>query len=93
MSVQDVFRAVQRALDDAGIPYMVTGSFAAAVHAEPRATKDIDIVIAPTTEQLRTFINLFPADRYYAQEEDALEALAHRGMFKIIDFDTGWRST
>lgn len=32
----------------------------------------------------------FPADQYYADEEDALDALQHQRMFNIIDFATGW---
>jgi hypothetical protein len=50
MSVEQVFRKVQSALDEAGVPYMITGSFASSVYGEPRASKDIDVVIAPTRE-------------------------------------------
>ncbi|HWW60006.1 MAG TPA: hypothetical protein VN181_01435 [Thermoanaerobaculia bacterium] len=91
MSAERAFRKIQLALDEAGVPYMVTGSFASSVHGEPRASKDIDIVIAPTREQLIAFIRLFPPDQYYAQEEDALDAMAHTSIFNIIDFETGWR--
>jgi len=91
LSVEDVFRKVQAALEAAGIPYMVTGSFASSIHGEPRASKDIDIVISPTPEKLIAFINQFPGDRYYAVKEDALEALAGGYMFNIIDFSSGWR--
>lgn len=35
-------------LDGAGIPYMLTGSLACGFHGTPRATQDIDLVIAPT---------------------------------------------
>ncbi len=91
MSVEDVFRAVQHALAVAGIPYMITGSFASSVWGEPRASKDIDIVIAPARDQLATLIRQFPQDQYYAVEEDALEAFDQRSMFNIIDFRSGWR--
>lgn len=91
MSVEEVFRKVQSALDAAGIPYMVTGSFASSIHGEPRASKDIDIVIAPTSEQLVDFLRQFPDDRYYADEEDALESFARGTMFNIIDFSSGWK--
>jgi hypothetical protein len=91
VSVEEVFRKVQSALEAAGIPYMVTGSFASSIHGEPRASKDIDIVIAPTREQLVDFVRRFPDDRYYADEEDALESFAHGTMFNIIDFNTGWK--
>lgn len=91
MSVEHVFREVQRALDSAGIPYMVTGSFASSAFGDPRASKDIDIVIAPTREQLIELVRQFPSDRYHAVEDEALEALAHGNMFNIIDYHSGWR--
>jgi len=70
---------------------MVTGSFASSIHGEPRASNDIDIVIAPSREQLVAFVRQFPPDRYYALEEDALEAFAQRRMFNIIDIASGWK--
>jgi hypothetical protein len=70
---------------------MLTGSFASSVFGEPRATKDIDIVIAPSRSQLLELIRQFPDDRYYASEEDALQALEHRSMFSVIDFTSGWK--
>lgn len=91
MSVEDVFRALQQALDSVGIPYMVTGSFASSAHGEPRASKDIDIVIAPTREQLIELIRRFPPGQYHALEYEALEAFESRRMFNIIDYATGWR--
>lgn len=91
MSIEDVLRTVQSALEVAGIPYMVTGSFASSIHGEPRASKDIDIVIAPTRDQLVDFVRQFPADKYYADEEDALQSFAHESMFNIIDFASGWK--
>jgi hypothetical protein len=74
----DAFLArVVTALERAGIPYMVTGSFASSAHGQVRGTRDVDIVIAPTAEQLRVLVAEFPSDRYYADELDALDALRH----------------
>jgi hypothetical protein len=91
VNVDEVLARVLAALDLAGVPYMVTGSFASSLHGEPRATKDIDIVIAPSHSQLLELVRQFPEDRYYASEEDALQALAHRSMFNVIDFLSGWK--
>jgi hypothetical protein len=91
MSVEQVFSKVQRALDTAGVPYMITGSYASSVHGEPRASKDIDIVIAPTRDQLVRLMRLFPPDEFGAQEEAALEAMSYNSMFNVIDYETGWR--
>lgn len=87
----DVLARVLAALERTGVPYMLTGSFASSVHGEPRATKDIDIVVAPTSSQLLDLVRQFPDDRYYASEEDALQAFEHRSMFNVIDFASGWK--
>jgi len=91
VSVKDLLHALQQALDSTGIPYMVTGSFASSAHGEPRASKDIDIVIAPTREQLVELIQKFPAGKYHALEFEALEAFDRRSMFNVIDYATGWK--
>jgi hypothetical protein len=92
MNVDDFFERLIVALEASGVPYMVTGSYASSAHGTPRATNDIDIVIAPTPEQLRAFIRELPDDRYYAEELDALEALQHRSQFNVIDFATTWKA-
>jgi hypothetical protein len=52
MSIDDFFLRLIAALECADVPYMVTGSYASSAHGEPRASNDIDVVIAPTPEQL-----------------------------------------
>jgi hypothetical protein len=91
MTAPDVFQRVVHALDAAGIPYMLTGSFASAYHATPRATQDIDLVIAPTREQLARLERAFPASAYYYDADAAMEALEHESMFNVIDLETGWK--
>ena len=59
MVVENLFRKVRDALELAGIPYMVTGLFVSAVHGVPRVTHDIDIVIAPTAQQLDRLVKHF----------------------------------
>jgi hypothetical protein len=92
MSVDDFFRRLIDALEKSSVPYMVTGSYASSAHGTPRATNDIDVVIAPTAEQLRALVRELPDDRYYSDETDALEALEHRSQFNIIDFATTWKA-
>jgi hypothetical protein len=91
MTADDVFRRVVEHLERAGIPYMVTGSFASAFHGAPRATEDIDLVIAPTPQQLRALIGDLPTTQYYANVDAALDAHQHRSQFNIIDMETGWK--
>ncbi len=45
MSLTTFLQRVVEVLDEAGVPYMLTGSLAAAYYAVPRATQDIDVVI------------------------------------------------
>ena len=92
MTAETFFAHVIAALERVQIPYMVTGSFASSAHGQVRGTQDIDIVIAPTPEQLRAFVAEFPNDRYYAEEFDALDALQHDSQFSIIDFGSSWKA-
>jgi hypothetical protein len=91
MTAEDIFRRILEALSTAGIPYMLTGSFASAYHGVPRATQDINLVIAPTAHQLQHLVRLLPDSEYYASEEAALDALRREAQFNVIDFATGWK--
>jgi hypothetical protein len=71
---------------------MLTGSVASSAHGMPRSTRDLDIVIAPTGAQLLVLLREFPPDRYYADEQQALQALANRSQFNVIEFATGWKA-
>ncbi|MGH7588523.1 MAG: hypothetical protein ACRELU_08020 [Gemmatimonadota bacterium] len=79
------------ALERADIPYMLTGSFASSYHGAPRATQDIDFVVAPTAEQIRALIRLLPESEYYVDEDVALDAQKREGQFNIVDLATGWK--
>ena len=91
MSPADVFRRIIEALDRAEIPYMLTGSFASSYHGAPRATQDIDLVIAPTPDQLNTLVRLLPETEYYVDLEAALDAQKRQTQFNIVDFATGMK--
>ena len=91
MSASEVLRKITTLLDDAGIAYMLTGSFASAHYGAPRSTLDIDIVIAANPEQLQKFVHSLPNHEYYADLETALEALHRQSMFNVIDSVQGWK--
>jgi hypothetical protein len=91
MGAEDLFLKLRDVLEATGIPYMVTGSFVSAVHGVPRATHDIDVVIAPTGQQLTALIRRFSESDYYAEIEDALQALRHRSQFNVIDERGVWK--
>lgn len=87
-----LLRSVVAALDAAGVPFMLTGSLAAAYHGAGRATMDIDIVIDPTAPQLRTLVRSLAATGVYLSSDAADEALAHRSMFNVVDTASGWKA-
>ena len=47
VSQSELLRAAVAWLDQAGIPYMIVGSYASTFHGEPRMTRDIDVVVDP----------------------------------------------
>lgn len=87
----EVIRRVVAALDDAGVPYMITGSLASSLHGAPRSTQDIDIVVAPDRESLERLLNSFPESQYYVSRNSALSALRESSMFNVIDHASGWK--
>ena len=91
MTAQDVFRRIVEALDQAGIPYMLTGSFASSYHGTPRATQDIDIVIAPSPDQLQALVRFLPEREYYVDLEAALDPHMRETQFNVVDLVTGWK--
>lgn len=86
-----VLRRVAAALAAADVPFMLTGSVAAAYHGAPRATLDIDIVIAATPPQLRRIVAEYQSAGMYASEDAALESHRSGGMFNVIDSASGWK--
>ena len=91
MTVPDVFRRITAALDQAGIEFMLTGSFASAYYGAPRSTQDIDLVIAASPDQLRAFVTKLPVTEYYADMGAALQAHQQQSLFNVIDVTTGWK--
>lgn len=90
-SQYDFLKKLINILGDCSIPYMISGSFGSSYHGRPRATKDIDIVIAPTEKQLLEFVESLGED-YYVSLETVRDAFANNSMFNIIDSLSGWKA-
>lgn len=88
---EGAIRRALAALQKAGVPYMLTGSFASSFHGAPRTTQDIDIVIAPTLGSLQRLVSEFPEDQYYVSREAALQAYGSESLFNVIDLESGWK--
>ena len=88
MNQAELIQDIVRHLDDAGLPYMITGSVASGRYGEVRATFDTDIVVDAKWPDLRAFVLSFGHD-YYADEQMARDAWARRSMFNIIHSASG----
>lgn len=90
--IGEFLRRLSAALELTGVPYMLTGSVASSMYGLPRATNDVDMVIAPTRQQLLSLVQLFQRVGLTVAPEDAAAALKSRTQFNVIDFANGWKA-
>jgi len=90
MTPEEALQLALARLDDCGIPYMITGSFASNVQGVPRATQDADVIIEANQKSLGQFIESLGAN-FYASPEAAKEALQIEGIFNIVHLETGFK--
>jgi hypothetical protein len=79
----DIVRDVSKRLDGAGIGYMLTGSMAMNYYAEPRMTRDIDLVVALRREDGERVVDLFRPD-YYVSREAVESSIERQSLFNLI---------
>jgi predicted nucleotidyltransferase len=79
----DILRDVTKRFQEAGIQYMLTGSFALNYYAEPRMTRDIDIVVALTPQDADSVVALFEGN-YYVPRNAVVRAITNQTLFNII---------
>lgn len=79
----NILRDISLRLESAGIAFMVTGSVAMNQYAQPRMTRDIDIVVMLREGDAATIVKLFEPD-YYVPVETVSRAIARRSMFNLI---------
>lgn len=60
--LRDLLERIVPALNQAGVPFMIAGSFASTAHGLPRATQDLDIVIDPSGKALAALLGLLPQE-------------------------------
>lgn len=93
MTSADTLRLLVDALDAAGVPHMLAGSFASSLHGMARTTADIDIVIDPTPEALDALLARLDPERFYVDPTRARTALGGGDQFNVVDVPTGGRWT
>jgi len=78
-----VLKLVAGRLEAAGLPYMVTGSVALSLYAEPRMTRDVDLVVDLQPSDTTRILELFGAE-FNVDADRIREAIARRSMFNVI---------
>ena len=79
----DIVRDVSARLERGGLAYMLTGSMAMNYYAQPRMTRDIDLVVALTPQDTDTVVRLFTPD-YYVSRDAVSSSIAHESLFNLI---------
>jgi len=87
LSELDLLLDVTRRLEEAGLDYMLTGSMALNHYAQPRMTRDIDIVLALFLKDLETLPKIFDEEFYFSPEA-ARQAILHQSTFNVIHNET-----
>jgi len=83
MSPLDVLSLVVSRFEQAGVPYVVAGSFASSAYGVPRSTMDADVVADLKPDQVDQFVELFRHD-FYIDRGQVKEAIQRKGSFNII---------
>src|SRR5437870_364036 len=78
-----IFNLVTARLEAAGIPYMVTGSIAAGHYAQPRMTRDIDLVVELTPADAERICAMF-GDDFDCDIDAVRAAIARSSLFNLI---------
>lgn len=83
----DIIADISRRLELLGIRYMLTGSIAMNYYAEPRMTRDIDVVVELMEAHAARLVNELSPD-YYIDAYTVKEALQHESMFNILHLES-----
>ena len=78
-----VLKIVIERLNEGAIPYMISGSVAMNYFAQPRMTRDIDIVIEISKNDVERIYKLFERD-FYIDLDAVRNAVLKKEMFNII---------
>lgn len=87
---EEALQTVLDRLEECGIPYMISGSFASNVHGVPRVTQDADVIIETDLPALLQFIDGIGED-FYADSEAAKNAFYGNRMLNIIHMPSGFK--
>jgi hypothetical protein len=78
---------ISKILEALKAPYLTGGSFASSIFGIPRATQDIDLVIALSPAMVDDFVKAMQPD-FYIDLDAVLQAVQRRSSFNAIHFET-----
>lgn len=83
MNEIDIVRDISARFERAQIAYMLTGSMAMNYYAQPRMTRDIDVVVEITPADVERLTALFRPD-YHVSQQNIQDSLDHESIFNLI---------
>ena len=90
MYIEKLLIQISQLLTQLKIPYLITGSIAYSVYAIPRSTRDIDIILEISEDEIAGFINAIKG-KYYYHEQTIHDEIKRKGMFNIIDLESSYK--
>ena len=79
----DILKDVVRKFDQLNVQYMLTGSLAMSYYAQPRMTRDIDLVVSITPSMIEKLEGAF-SHEYYISVEAIKDAIKTEFIFNLI---------
>lgn len=89
-NMDDLLEKTCAKLEAYDIQYMISGSLALLAYSTPRMTRDIDIVVNIQESDLSKFLEIFK-DGFYLHPQSIREEINRRGMFNVIDYNSGFK--
>lgn len=89
-SVYDIALLLGRALEHAGIDYMLTGSLVSGLHGHPRTTNDIDLVVHLRRSAVPALVEALGPD-FDVDAESLADAAEHKRSWNIFHVPTATR--
>lgn len=83
----EVLRVVSERLEQARLPFMLTGSFAMAYYGKPRMTRDLDIVVSLGEDDISGIVAALAPD-FYVDADSVRSAVASQRLFNLLHFAT-----
>jgi hypothetical protein len=84
----DILGTVSDRLEQQGIPFMLTGSYALAYYATPRMTRDLDLVVALKASEIEKLLTAFAVD-FYLDADAVREAVQTSRLFNMMHLASG----